>query len=79
MFTRPKIFVSPSGALELNREFLLFRGVNPDSDDDSSFPTELIYCHGHGRIHAKGLCTVTNALKLPADESLPECYRRADH
>ena len=52
--------------------------ADDDSDDDSSFPTELIYCHGHGRIHAKGLCAVTNALKLPADESLPECYRRAD-
>ena len=77
MVVHARVFVSHVGGLELNREFLLSHGVNPEAEDDSPFPTELIYCHGHERIHGKQECTIVNALKLPVNESLPEVYRRA--
>lgn len=74
---RPKQFKGGGvlSDLTLNTEFLESIGVDPMSSDDTQFPTDTVYCDAHMRIHSVGWCTVSNALKLPDDDSLPEPYR----
>lgn len=61
----------------LNEEYLRSLDVDPDSSDDTQFGTEAVYCSSHMRIHSAGWCTVSNALKLPVNEDLPQEYRAA--
>lgn len=58
----------------LNEDFLVERGVDPSSSDDTQFGTDRVYCSSHVRVHSVGWCTVSNALKLPVDDTLPTVY-----
>lgn len=40
-------------------------GVSADSQDDSQFGVEFVYCMAHRRVHSVGWCLVFNSRKFP--------------
>ena len=47
-------------------------GVDPDSNDDTQFAVQFIYCDSHMRGHHVGWCTVRNVWKVPLETTVAE-------
>lgn len=46
-------------------EYVRSVGADPESDDDTEFGTDWVYCGAHRRVHETGWCTVSNGQKTP--------------
>lgn len=50
-------------------------GLDPNSDDDTQFGADFVYCGSHMRSHSTGWCTVRLRGKRPLNAKTPEDAR----